>query len=126
MVACAGINPSHHRSGTSIDHPTRISKIGNATLRLSLHMPALSALCFNPAVAPLVARPKSAGRLKSKQIVVAATRKLLVIFDPRESLKMIGIAIRTPELIPHAEERRANRRSTQPRAQGLEFVQRLE
>jgi transposase len=30
MVACAGLNPSHHRSGSSIDRPTRISKIGNA------------------------------------------------------------------------------------------------
>lgn len=63
MVAYAGLNPSHHRSGTSIDRPTRISKIGNATLRSSLYMPALSAMRFNPAVAALVARLKQAGRL---------------------------------------------------------------
>ena len=79
IVAYAGLNPSHHRSGTSIDRPTRISKIGNATLRSSLYMPALSAMRFNPAVAALVARLKSAGRLKPKQIVVAAMRKLLVL-----------------------------------------------
>src|ERR1700712_1347304 len=79
MVAYAGLNPSHHRSGTSIDRPTRISKIGNATLRSSLYMPALSAMRFNPAVAALVARLKQAGRLRPKQIVVAAMRKLLVI-----------------------------------------------
>lgn len=79
MVAYAGLNPSHHRSGTSIDRPTRISKIGNATLRSSLYMPALSAMRFNPAVKALVARLKTAGRLKPKQIVVAAMRKLLVI-----------------------------------------------
>ena len=79
MVAYAGLNPSHHRSGTSIDRPTRISKIGNATLRSSLYMPALSAMRYNPAVAALVARLKQAGRLKPKQIVVAAMRKLLVI-----------------------------------------------
>ncbi len=54
-----GLNPGHHRSGTSIDRPTRISKIGNATLcaattlRSSLYMPALSAMRFNPAVAAL-------------------------------------------------------------------------
>ena len=78
MVAYAGLNPSHHRSGSSIDRPTRISKIGNATLRSSLYMPALSAMRFNPAVAALVARLKEAGRLKPKQIVVAAMRKLLV------------------------------------------------
>ena len=79
IVAYAGLNPSHHRSGTSIDRPTRISKIGNATLRSSLYMPALSAMRFNPAVKALVARLKTAGRLKPKQIVVAAMRKLLVI-----------------------------------------------
>jgi transposase len=79
MVAYAGLNPSHHRSGSSINRPTRISKIGNATLRSSLYMPALSAMRFNPAVAALVARLKQAGRLKPKQIVVAAMRKLLVI-----------------------------------------------
>jgi transposase len=79
MVAYAGLNPSHHRSGSSIDRPTRISKIGNATLRSSLYMPALSAMRFNPAVAALVVRLKSTGRLKPKQIVVAAMRKLLVL-----------------------------------------------
>jgi transposase len=79
LVAYAGLNPSHHRSGTSIDRPTRISKIGNATLRSSLYMPALSAMRFNPAVAALVARLKKAGRLTPKQIVVAAMRKLLVL-----------------------------------------------
>jgi transposase len=79
MVAYAGLNPSHHRSGTSIDRPTSISKIGNATLRSSLYMPALSAMRFNPAVAALVARLKQAGRLTPKQIVVAAMRKLLVM-----------------------------------------------
>ena len=79
MVAYAGLNPSHHRSGTSIDRPTRISKIGNATLRASLYMPALSAMRFNPAVKALVTRLKSAGRLKPKQIVVAAMRQALVI-----------------------------------------------
>jgi len=44
MVAYAGLNPSHYRSGSSIDRPTRISKIGNATLRSALYMPALSAM----------------------------------------------------------------------------------
>ena len=59
LVAYAGLNPSHHRSGSSIDRPTRISKIGNATLRSSLYMPALSAMRFNPAIAALVSRAAS-------------------------------------------------------------------
>ena len=40
MVSYAGLNPSQHRSGTSIDRPTRISKAGDATRRSSLYMPA--------------------------------------------------------------------------------------
>ena len=58
---------------------TRISKIGNAVLRAALYMPAMSAMRYNPAIAALVARLKSRGRLKPKQIVVAAMRKLLVL-----------------------------------------------
>jgi transposase len=97
LVAYAGLNPSHHRSGTSIDRPTRISKIGNATLRSSLYMPALSAMRYNPAIAALVARLKSAGRLKPKQIVVAAMRKLLVIcFGVLKSGKRFDPAIAMP------------------------------
>jgi transposase len=97
LVAYAGLNPSHHRSGSSIDRPTRISKIGNATLRSSLYMPALSAMRFNPAVAALVARLKSAGRLKPKQIVVAAMRKLLVLcFGVLKTGKPFDLAIAMP------------------------------
>jgi transposase len=93
VTAYAGLNPRHHRSGTSIDRPTRISRIGNADLRAALYMPALTAMRFNPAVAAFVARLKAAGRLKPKQIVIAAMRKLLVLcfgvlktgkpFDPK-------------------------------------------
>jgi len=77
--AYAGLNPQQHQSGTSINRPARISKIGNAVLRTALYMPALSAMRHNPAVAALVDRLKAQGRLTGKQIVVAAMRKLLVI-----------------------------------------------
>ena len=79
LVACAGLNPSHRRSGTSINRPTRVSKVGNATLRSSPCVPALSAMRCNPAVAALVARLKGAGRLEPKQVVVAAMGKLLAL-----------------------------------------------
>ena len=77
-VAYVGLNPRLHRSGNSIYRPTRISKIGNATLRNALYMPALSAMRHNPVVAALATRLKAQGRLKGKQIAVAAMRKLLV------------------------------------------------
>jgi transposase len=76
VIAYAGLNPRQHQSGTSVDRATRISKIGNAVLRAALYMPALSAMRYNPAI---VTRLKSRGRLKPKQIVVAAMRKLLVL-----------------------------------------------
>jgi transposase len=79
VVAYAGLNPRLHQSGTSIDRMTRISKIGNAVLRAALYMPAMSAMQHNPAIVALVARLKCRGRLKPKQIVVAAMRKLLVL-----------------------------------------------
>jgi transposase len=96
VVAYAGLNPRQHQSGTSIDRVTRISKIGNAVLRAALYMPAMSAMRYNPAVAALVTRLKSRGRLNGKQIVIAAMRKLLVLcfgvlktgkpFDPAKAM----------------------------------------
>jgi transposase len=79
VVAYAGLNPRQHQSGTSIDRATRISKIGNAVLRAALYMPAMSAMRYNPAIVALVGQLKSRGRLKPKQILVAAMRKLLVL-----------------------------------------------
>ena len=79
VVAYAGLNPRQHQSGTSIDRPTRISKIGNVVLRTALYMPAMSAMRYNPAIVALVTRLKARGRLKPQQIVVAAMRKLLVL-----------------------------------------------
>lgn len=78
-VAYAGLNPRRFQSGSSINQPTRISKIGNATLRAALFMPAMVAMRHNTAVAALAQRLRTQGRLTGKQIVIAAMRKLLVI-----------------------------------------------
>ena len=76
-AAYAGLNPSQHRSGSSVDRPARISRIGNTALRAALYFPALAAMRFNPAVAALRARLTAQNRLKPMQIVAAAMRKLL-------------------------------------------------
>src|SRR5919206_3434922 len=76
-AAYAGLNPSQHRSGSSVDRPARISRIGNAALRAALYFPALAAMRCNPAVAALRARLAAQNRLKPMQIVAAAMRKLL-------------------------------------------------
>lgn len=78
-VAYAGLNPRKVQSGTSINLPTRISKIGNAKLRTALFMPAMAAMRHNPVIVDVVKRLREKGRLKGKQIVVAAMRKLLVL-----------------------------------------------
>ncbi len=96
-VAYVGLNPRSHRSGSSIDRPTRISKIGNATLRSALYMPALSAMQHNPVVAALAKRLRAQGRLKGKQIAVAAMRKLLVLcFGVLKSGKPFDPALAMP------------------------------
>jgi transposase len=78
-VAYAGLNPRRYQSGSSINLPSRISKIGNATLRTALFMPALSAMRYNPVIRALADRLRATGRLAGKQIVVAPMRKLLVL-----------------------------------------------
>jgi transposase len=75
-VAHAGLDPRAHQSGTSVDKPARISKVGNAHIRRALFMPALVAVQHNPHVRAffdkLVARGKT-----PLQAYVAVMRKLL-------------------------------------------------
>lgn len=75
-VAHAGLDPRAHQSGTSVDKPARISKVGNAHIRRALYMPALVAVQHNRHVrafhAKLVARGKT-----PLQAYVAVMRKLL-------------------------------------------------
>jgi transposase len=92
-------------SASSLDAPSRISRIGNATLRAALYFPALAALRCNPLVAALRQRLKDQGRLKPKQIVGAAMRKLLHLcfgvlktgkpFDPDHATSTDEIAATT-------------------------------
>jgi transposase len=75
-VAHAGLDPRAHQSGTSVDKPARISKVGNAHIRRALYMPALVAVQHDRHVRAffnkLVARGKT-----PLQAYVAVMRKLL-------------------------------------------------
>ncbi len=75
-VAHAGLDPRAHQSGTSVEKPARISKVGNAHIRRALYMPALVAVQHNRHVRAffekLVARGKT-----PLQAYVAVMRKLL-------------------------------------------------
>lgn len=96
-VAYAGLNPRQFQSGTSVNRPTRVSKIGNAVLRAGLYMPAMVAMKHNVAVAALAARLRAQGRLTPKQVLVAAMRKLLVIcFGVLKSRRPFDAALAMP------------------------------
>ena len=76
LVAYAGLDPRVYESGTSVQRPARISKVGNARIRAVLYMNALSAIRHDRGArlfyAQLVARGK-----KPMQALVAVMRKLL-------------------------------------------------
>jgi transposase len=76
IVGHAGLDPREYESGSSVQKPPRISKLGNARLRAVLYMPALTAIRHDRGArlffAQLVARGK-----KKMQAIVAVMRKLL-------------------------------------------------
>jgi transposase len=78
VVAYAGLNPARRESGTWAGRSV-ISRIGSPALRRALFMPAMAAVRCNPMVMALKKRLSDAGRLRPKQILVAAMRKLLVL-----------------------------------------------
>ena len=75
-VAFAGLNPALRQSGTSLHPAPAISKLGRASIRAALYMPALVARKHNPLLAAFAARLHAKG-LKPMPIVVALMRKLL-------------------------------------------------
>lgn len=76
VVAFAGLNPKQRQSGTSVRGQTHISKMGRASIRATLYMPAINAKRFNPLLQPFVQRLQEQG-LCGMEIVVAVMRKLL-------------------------------------------------
>lgn len=75
-VAHAGLDPREYTSGTSVNRPARISKVGNKNLRRALYMPALVAVQHEPAIKAYYQRMTARGK-KPKQALIAVMRKLL-------------------------------------------------
>jgi len=75
-VAHAGLDPRAYQSGTSVDKPTRISKVGNAHIRRALFMPALVAVRHDAHVRAFFDKLVARGK-KPLQAYVAVMRKLL-------------------------------------------------
>jgi transposase len=76
LVAFAGLNPRHRQSGTSIRGRTKISKMGRASIRAALYMPAIVAKSHNPILHTFAQRLEQRG-LRQMEIVIAVMRKLL-------------------------------------------------
>jgi transposase len=75
-VAYAGLDPRPVQSGTSVQGPPHISKMGNVRLRRALFMPALVALRHNEPVQRFGAELRAKGKAELV-IIVAVMRKLL-------------------------------------------------
>jgi len=75
-VAHSGLDPKQHRSGSSVEQKTRISKAGNRYLRAALYMPALVAVQHDPWLSGFYQRLVARGKAKL-QALVAVMRKLL-------------------------------------------------
>jgi transposase len=75
-VAHAGLDPRACQSGTSVDKPARISKVGNAHIRRALFMPALVAVQRDAHVRAFFDKLVRRGK-KPIQAYVAVMRKLL-------------------------------------------------
>ena len=77
QLACyCGVAPFEHRSGTSINGKTGISKYANMDLKSTLHLASLSAIQHNPDLKAYYHRKVSEG--KSKMCVINAVRNKLL------------------------------------------------
>jgi transposase len=75
-AAYSGLTPRRHQSGSSINAPSRMSKMGNARVRYALYFPALTALRCDPPFKELAARLAAKGK-HQMQIIGAAMHKLV-------------------------------------------------
>jgi len=76
IVGHAGLDPREYESGSSVQKPPRISKLGNARLRAILYMPALTAIRHDRGARLFYAQLMARGK-KKMQAIVAVMRKLL-------------------------------------------------
>lgn len=76
LDAFVGLNPKQRQSGTSVNGQSKISKIGNSSLRKTFYFPAIVARQHNPIIKSFCQRLELAGKPKMV-IICAAMRKLV-------------------------------------------------
>lgn len=75
-VAFAGLDVRRYESGTRVERPPRISRVGNVRLRRALYMPALVAIRHDAAIGAFYEKLIKKGK-KPLVAIVAVMRKLL-------------------------------------------------
>lgn len=76
VAADVGVTPSQYESGTSVHRRARMSKMGNATVRAALYLPALTAMRCCPECRAFAERLARRGK-PTKVIIGAVMRKLV-------------------------------------------------
>jgi len=76
LAASVGVTPSQHKSGSSVNGASHISKVGNSTLRGAMWWPAVSAMQHNPIIRDFVKTLRKAKK-HNFAIIIAVIRKLL-------------------------------------------------
>ena len=76
LVAFCGLNPRQRRSGSSVNGPSRLSKLGNSRIRKGLYFPAIVAMKHNPLLKDFSERLLKAG--KPKLCVIGAVMRKLI------------------------------------------------
>jgi transposase len=75
-AADAGVTPATYESGTTVRKKPKMSKVGKASVRGALFLPAMSAIRFNPLIQTFAERLRSKGK-SEKVIIGAVMRKLM-------------------------------------------------
>jgi transposase len=78
LAAFAGLTPRHFTSGSSVHRRAKISKVGSASLRKALYLPAITAKNHNPLLKEFAQKLKQNGK-STKVIIVAIMRKMIHI-----------------------------------------------
>jgi transposase len=76
LAASVGVTPSQHKSGSSVNGSSHISKVGNSALRGAMWWPAVSAMRHNPIIRDFVKTLRKAKK-HNFAIIIAVIRKLL-------------------------------------------------
>jgi len=80
LAAFAGLAPQEYRSGKSVHKRTKISKAGNAHLRLAVYFPAVAAIRHNPLVKALYERLLAAGKARMAALGAAMRKMLMLVY----------------------------------------------